>query len=237
MTTRPTKPQYVAIGTLWPRHGFMSMPDWVILALRQAFKTCPEPNSLSENAEFNYLEHLRRWGVDPAVSLDWLRLESCASLLRPYPRPRLQTVSDIYVTNARPDFPFYRSQVFGQVVWSWDYGRFAFTVYWALFFHLTTSQLNQPQRAYEYLWELAQTLAFGLEGRPRDPRTHERHALALALYERTCGIAYDMATNQPHYIKNVAKRPGLSGPQLNRRVATFASAVEYFRRQLLNELP
>ncbi len=223
---------YTPIGSLWKRQGYMTMPSWVKVALSAAFHEQPLRNPMARDAISLYREQLGRW--DNAVSIDWQMIEYNLPFLekcRSVPQPRLQTVMDIMVDSKH----VYQQQQFGEAIYGFRYRRFAFTVYWALFFHLKNDQLARPDIAYSALWELARQISFG-ETSNRQLTHKMRRVIMLMLYERNRGIACDIQKREAHYITNVERRVELSDKQCKLRVQLFNLANEYFHQELLTEL-
>lgn len=225
----------IALSKAWPNRGFCGMPEWMVVALRQALHDNPRYERPPVSPADLCRERLYRWESGP-VPIDWDRIDRAwdTSLQDHQPRPRQQTIADIIIESHSQ---IYTSQIFGEVVGGWDYCRFAFTVYWALFFHLTNPELERPDEVYHELWWLAGQIAFAVNDEPRQPTWHERVAMALSLYERNRGIAYDSVMRKPHYLLNVVNRQALARREQQRRVELFTAANERFRQLLLAELP
>lgn len=160
-----------------------------------------------------YREKLGDW-ITPDVTYK----KACVadlSALDLAPVRRLFTISDIFF-----DPKDHASLEFGEkdVVWRWKYHEFAFTIFWALSFHLT----NREMEHYDRLWN--EIVAFAEFVHPeikKDPRA--RRAMFLALYERCLGIEADVNGRVAHYVRLIENHPDEGGLL---RVQLFAGYKE-----------
>ncbi|MBI2984421.1 MAG: hypothetical protein HYY50_02255 [Candidatus Kerfeldbacteria bacterium] len=217
-------PEVQTLGVTWSNRGFRGLPDDLVAVLHRAFDaSAPEPLEPPGILINLFHSRLRRWEQGGAP-VHW-DLVALIPGLRPIPVFAQPAISKIAMVGQPPRFDRWLEP---QSEWRWTFYYPAFTIFWALAFHLTNDELADPIAA----WDGLMALFFDQLGVTRREDRVAVHGLHLALYERLMGIYCDIGERRPHYVHNIVERPGLGSASLSQRPGLFQGFVDHFRSSL-----
>lgn len=216
------------IGDLWQNKGYVDIPSgfrhilWNALSLPIPLPTEPQSDVVTL-----YREKILRWNDSPRSHIK----EECIddlSVLRIQAVRQSMTVSNIQFASEDGT----HALVSGcKSVWRWAYYDFAFTIFWALSYHLSQEELAHLFFCWDELHRLAREAYPNLrEGTP------DWRAFHLALYERVMGLSYDADRRVDCYKQNIIKRPGMQEETLKKRKLFFDGYIEFFKMKIEEEL-
>ena len=216
------------IGDLWQNKGYVDIPPEFRQIIWNAFSLpVSQPDEPEPDVEAVYREKMSKWNASPRSQIH----EDCIrdlSVLRPHAAWQLMTISNVsFESNDgnRPSIDGCAS------VWRWQYYDFAFTIFWALSYHLTQVELEHLYFCWDELHRVArEAFPNAVTGTP------EWRALHLALYERVMGLSFDAHRQVDCYVKNILHRPGLQEAALKKRKSLFDGYIEFFKIQIELEL-
>lgn len=205
------------------QYGIVTVPTWLIEALVLASQHLPPPPTEPKPTLQLLLETCQRWGTEPQ---ELQYIERWQRFFAPRPVYHNLTVDDIMIDLANREHPGFDDIAVNQrlkVVWRWEGYPLSLAFYWAFLFHEHNLHLQHPQE----IWDRIKGLWHKEVWWPR---------LCLACYERTLGVRHDIQTSQPHYVKNILEREGLSQEERSVRPPLFSSATTYLLQAIGEEL-
>jgi hypothetical protein len=217
----------VVLGDVWSNKGFLGMPPQYRSLFWEALRVAP-PEPIGKKPDIVALYNVRMSGwVSGGATLDARLINNLAGLEAVSVFHKL-TISDIVFD----DETFCLGEIKAKnAVWRWQFHGFAFSVFWALSYHLQNDAFVHPKETWNGLLYLVH------ERYPRlKEGTNEWRILMLALYERVAGMEYDQKQGLSHYRHNIVERRGLGRQELAIRAEAFDGYIKYCRERIEAEL-